>query len=105
MTTLTDRNHSPSEIKRRLDCFRSVAAQIQAGLDGKPFHWNGTEGDYNAMWAEGMGLHLVTETQIKKRGYRLKKGAKPVGSRYFGAPISKRAALYVLECQAVKEDT
>lgn len=102
MTDLSDRSHSPSEIKRRLDCFRWVAKQIQDGLDGRPFYWNGTEGDYNVMWAEAMGMHLVTETQVKKRGYRLKRGVKAVGSRYFGAPISKSAALYVLECQAVR---
>lgn len=99
---LSDRNRSPSEIKRRLDCFRAVAGEIQRGLNGTPFHWNGTEGEYNVMWAEQMGIHLITETQIKKRGYRLKRGAKPVGARYFGAPISRSAALYVLECQATK---
>ena len=99
---LSDRDRSPSEIKRRLNRFRSVAGEIQRGLDGVPFYWNGTEGEYNVMWAEHMGLHLVTETQIKKRGYRLKRGAKPVGRRYFSAPISRSAALYVLECQAVK---
>jgi hypothetical protein len=99
---LSDRDHSPSEIIRRLESVREVSRQIQAGLRGTPFHWNGTEGEYNVAWAELLGLHLVTETQIKKRGYRLKRGAKPVGSRYFGAPISRQALLYVLECQAAK---
>lgn len=99
---LSDRNRSPGEIKRRLDCYRDVAGQIQRGLDGVPFYWNGAEGTYNVAWAEQMGIHLVTETQIKKRGYRLKRGAKPVGRRYFGAPISRSALLYVLECQAAK---
>ncbi len=105
MTHLSeDRPHAPNEIARRLDCFRNVAAQIQAGLQGKPFHWNGTEGDYNVGWAEQMGIHLVTKTWLEKRGYRLKRGAKPVGSRYFSSPISASHALYVLECQAVKKD-
>ena len=100
----TDRDHSPSEIIRRLDCYRSVAIQIQAGLKGKPFQWNGTEGEYNVMWAEDLGLHLVSATWIEKHGYRLKRGTKPVGSRYYGAPISRFVSLFVLECQAVKRD-
>lgn len=100
---LSDRDRSPSEIVRRLDCFVSVAIQIQRALKGeKQFVWNGTEGEYNVIWAAQMGLTLTTETQIKKHGYRLKRGAKPVGWRYFSSPISKQRALYVLECQAVK---
>ena len=101
MTDLTDRNHAPSAIVRRLDCFRGVAKQIKDGLAGTPFHWNGAEGDDNVMWAEAMGLHLVTATQITKRGYRLKRRGQAVGWRYFAAPIRKSHALYVLECQAV----
>jgi len=100
---ILDRERSPSEIKRRLDCYRSVAAQIERGLDGTPFHWNGTEGEYNVQWAEEMGIHLVTRTWLEKRGLRLKRGVKPVGSRYFSAPISAQHALYVLECQAAKK--
>jgi hypothetical protein len=99
---LSERSRSPSEIVNRLQSMQWVATQVINGLHGAPFHWNGTEGDYNVAWAAQMGLHLVTETQIKKRGYRLKKGARPVGSRSFGAPISRQALLYVLECQAVK---
>lgn len=103
MPKLSDRDHAPSEIVRRLDCFVSVAVQIQRALRGeKQFVWDGTEGEYNVLWAAEMGLTLTTETQIKKRGYRLKRGAKPVGFRYFTAPIGKQRALYVLECQAVK---
>lgn len=99
---MSERDLSPSEVKQRLDRFKDVAGQIQRGLDGDRFYWNGAEGGYNVMWAEQMGLHLITETQIKKRGYRLKRGAKAVGSRYFGSPISRQALLYVLECQAVR---
>lgn len=102
MPKLTDRDHSPAEIIRRLDCHRSVAGQVQAGLRGTLFTWNQTEGEYNVMWAEDLGLHLVSKTWIENHGYRLKRGVKAVGMRYFGAPISRYIALYVLECQAVK---
>ena len=52
--------------------------------------------------AAQMGATLVTKTSLERDGYRLKRGAKPVGRGYFFAPISRSAALYVLECQAVK---
>lgn len=106
MTKLSDRDRSPSEIVRRLDCFLSVAIQLRRALKReKQFVWDGTEGEYNVQWAAEMGLTLVTKTQIEKRGYRLKRGAKPVGFRYFGAPISRRHPVYVLECQAVKVES
>lgn len=104
MPPLTDRDHKPSEIITRLYIYRDVAGQIQNGLSGYPFSWAGTEGEYNVQWAEDMGIHLVTETWLKKHGYRLKRGAQPVGRRYFHAPISKMHPVYVLECQAVKRE-
>lgn len=104
MPPLTDRDHKPSEIVSRLYCYRDVAGQIQNGLAGQPFSWDGTEGEYNVQWAADMGIHLVTETWIRKHGYRLKRGAQPVGHRYFHAPISKKHPVYVLECQAVKRE-
>ena len=104
MTTFSDRAYSPGDIIHRLDRFCDVARQIQSGLAGNAFVWNGTEGDYNVGWAEQMGLHLVTRTWLDKHNYRLKRGAKPVGSRYYSAPISGQRALYVLECQTHKKE-
>lgn len=101
MPPLTDRDHSPSEIIRRLDCFKSVAAQIERGLRDERFAWGETEGEYNVDWAAQMGLHLVTETWIEEHGYRLKRGVSPVGSRYL---IDGQRKLYVLECQAVRKE-
>ena len=39
---------------------------------------------------------------VQKLGYQLKRGAKPVGTAYFGSPIQKWADLYVLEVQCQK---
>jgi len=89
-------------MNNRLSRLREAAAAVRSGLGGAPFVWNGVEGDMYVPYAAQLGITLVTLTQIKKRGYRLKKNATPVGSRYFGAPIQKYADLYVLECQAVK---
>ncbi len=103
MPRLSDRPHSPSEIQRRLETISGVATEIHEGLGGKPFQWNGAEGEWKVLWAEDLGITLLTKTALEKRGYRLKRGAKPIGRRYFGAPIQKYAELYVLECQCVRE--
>lgn len=90
-------------IDNRLARLREAAAQVKAGLRGEPFIWDGFQSDMYVPYAAQLGVTLVTLTQIKQRGYRLKRGAAPVGSRSFGAPIQQWAALYVLECQAVKK--
>lgn len=97
-------NVSPSEIKGKLDSWRYVAQAIKDGLEGKPFSWCGGEFDAYKPKAQQMGITLVTKTQIKKMGYRLKKNVKPVGNGYFKSPISRSADLYVLECQAVNDN-
>lgn len=96
-------NISPSEIKDKLASWSHVANQIINGLSGKTFSWSGGEFEAYRVKAKAMGITLVTKSQIKKLGYRLKRDAQPIGNGYFRAPISRSADLYVLECQAVKE--
>ena len=72
------------------------------GLDGQPFSWGDGQRQAWVPILKAAGVTLITKTQIEKHGYRLKRGAKPVGSAYFGAPIKRYADLYVLEVQCVK---
>lgn len=102
---MTDRDYSPGEIVGRLERYREVAAEVQAGLRGRRFRWGLAEGEHNVCRAADLGITLLTETQIAGRGYRLKQRARPVGHRHFGAPIGRSAALYVLECQCVKVES
>lgn len=97
-------NVSPSEVKNKLSSWIYVATQIRDGLNGIPFDWTGGEFEAYRVKAEAMGLTLITKTQVTKQGYRLRQGARPVGRGYFRAPISRSADLYILECQAVKEE-
>jgi hypothetical protein len=94
----------PSEIKNNLTTWQYVANAIIDGLNGEPFSWNGGEFASYRPKAEAMGITLVTKTRIDKMGRRLKRGAKPVGKGYFSAPISRRADLYVMECQTSESD-
>ncbi len=93
---------TPYEIKKRLASWQKVAQFVIDGLNGKPFSWTGGELDAYKPKAKQMGVTLVTKTQIKKLGYRLKRNAKPVGNGYFYAPISRSANLYILECQTIE---
>lgn len=97
-------NVSPSEIKNRLQSWRYVAQAIIDGLEGKPFSWGDGERTAYTQKAKKMGITLITATQAKKQGYRIKHGAKSVGTAYFRSPISNYGNLYVLECQCVKEE-
>lgn len=75
---------------------------VQEGLEGHPFEWGDGQRKSWTPKLEKCGITLVTKTQIAKRGYRVKKGKKPVGSAYFGTPIKRYAELYVLEEQCAK---
>lgn len=96
-------NITPSKIKHKLETWQYVAQAIINGLNGKPFSWTGGEFDAYRIKAQAMGCTLVTKSKIERDGYRLRRGAKPVGNGYFKAPISRSADLYILECQAVKD--
>lgn len=93
---------SRAVVKARAQRFQEVARVIERGLrtddQYRTFHWKGSE-NHLVQVAEQMGFTLVTESRAKKVGYVLKKGQKPVGVVYYEAPISKDAAVYVLECQ------
>lgn len=73
------------------------------GLDGNPFYWDDGPRIQYQKKLKNCGITLLTKTALKKKGYRLKRGAEPVGSAYFGSPIKNIGELYILECQAVKE--
>jgi len=101
---MNNKSVSPSVIQARLASYRKIIDAISRGLSGKPFHW--TNGEYEAYRAKAyvMGFTLVTRTKLEKTGCRLKRGVRPVGTAYFRSPISRDIDLYVLECQAVKDE-
>ncbi|CAA7619054.1 hypothetical protein [Magnetospirillum sp. SS-4] len=82
-------------IRKRMD----VLGEVLAGLEGKPFDWNGAEGEGKVKTLATMCIVLVTASGMRKRDHVLKRGAVPVGRRYYGAPIQRSADLYVLGLQ------
>ncbi len=84
-----------AQLQRRIN----VANEIINGLRGEPFEWGGGETSAKQGILKELGITLVTKTRAAKLGYELNKKAKPVGECYFTRPISRSAAVYVLECQ------
>lgn len=88
--------------KRALAALRRAAetiAQLEAGLNGQPFNWRGVDAQHREPIVRELGFTLVSKSYAKTLGYELIPGAAPVGVKYFGAPISRFAEVYILECQ------
>lgn len=80
---------------------------VQRRLDGKTTAPDWSEGlrvTYTRM-LRGLGLTLITSTAATKRGLRVKRGAQPIATGYFGAPIQRQADLFIaeLQCSPVKQ--
>jgi hypothetical protein len=74
-----------------------VADSLKKG--GVPFRWG--EG-VRIRWTKLLGragVVLMTRTALARQGLEPKRGAKPVGTAYFGAPLQVQAGLYVLGVQ------
>ena len=89
-------------LERRLARFEEVAAAVRYGLQGHPFLWPEWARKLHVPVAAQMGCTLVTATALAKLGHQLKRGARPVGRAYWGAPLKRHADLYVLEVQTTK---
>lgn len=96
-------SQAPSSVIRRLERRKRVAGEIIDGLQGRPFRWGDGTHSAKRPLLEELGVTLVTETRLRKIGRAVKRGARPVGSIYFPAPIQRHADVYVLECQTKPE--
>ncbi|MCP4352619.1 MAG: hypothetical protein GY795_44750 [Desulfobacterales bacterium] len=94
----------PKEMKDHIGRHIDTLRQIYHGLDGDTFSWNDSARVYHVRRAEAAEITLMTKTALKKKGYRLKRGAKPVGYAYYKAPLSKKVGLYIVECQCNVSD-
>lgn len=93
------KSKSPSAIKRMLESRIKVYQQIIDALDGKSvIDWTLGEADaYTKILAE-CGLHVASKSKIERDGLELKQGVKPLGTRYYGSPISGSYPVYLVEC-------
>ncbi len=93
-----------STFLRTLDRQIDYLTAVRDGLRGHPFAYGDGAGSAAKRALAALGITLVTATWLAERGYVLNRGAQPVGSVYFPAPISRSCPVYVLECQAFLRD-
>ncbi len=89
---LTTRIELLGHVRRRIDGF------------GEVLDWSESARVTYTRILKGIGLTVVSETAAKKRGLQLKRGAQVVARGYFGAPLQRRADLYIaeLQCRPIK---
>ena len=66
---------------------------IKATQDGGPSEWMGAGKALEKHWRV-LGIKLISKTRGEKLGLALKRTARPLLIRYFGAPINDHVALY-----------
>jgi hypothetical protein len=70
---------------------------LEDGLRGAPHSLGLGEADACEKSLAKLGVVFLTKTKAAKQGLELRRGAKPVVRRYYGAPISDWKDLYVRE--------
>jgi hypothetical protein len=84
-------------LERRATLASTIAAGLRANLPA--FSWGQGEAGAKGCLLADFGIRLVTVSGAKKFGHEIKPGLKPIGSRYFGAPIQQQCDLYVFGVQ------
>lgn len=84
-------------LKHRVSSMIRWMTILQEGLNGNPQTLGLAAGDAFQKCLEKYGIHLLTMTKASGEGLELRRGARPVARRYYGAPISDWADLYVQE--------
>lgn len=83
--------------RMQLSRLADLLALIERALSEKRpvFHWcDGARKPWTRLLRQA-GVVLMTPTAMLRRGHEPKRGARPVGTAYFGAPIKQDGELYV----------
>lgn len=86
-----------SDLKRRMASTARWMMTLEDGLNGRPHSLGLGEADAFEKSLSKLGVCFLSKTKAAKQGLELRRGAKPVVRRYYGAPISDWKDLYVLE--------
>lgn len=86
-----------SDLKRRMESTARWMMVLEDGLRGVPHSLGLGEADAFEKSLARLGVQFLSKTKAAKQGLELRRGAKPVVRRYYGAPISDWKDLYVLE--------
>jgi len=70
---------------------------LESGLNGHPHSLYKGEAKAFEETLGRLGVRFLSKTKAAREGLELRRGAKPVVSRYYGAPIKDFRDLYCLE--------
>ena len=91
--------------QRRCDLIAEVIEALEIARDAVtvgPIYWGDGEYTSKRKLLDELGIKLVTKTALEKRGHRVKRGATPVGTVHFPAPIQRHCAVYILGVQTTE---
>lgn len=86
-------------LQRIATCQQTLREFFDGATGAKPFVWGEYERESKMHLLSQIGFVLVSKTKLEKGGHRLKKGAKPIGTGYYGSPLRLYANLYLLGVQ------
>lgn len=86
-----------SDVKRRMNSHLRWMTVLSDGLAGKPHGLSNDAGNAFEKYLKTLGLEAISMTRATGRGLKLRKGAKPICSRYYKRPISTYNDLYLLQ--------
>lgn len=86
-----------SDVKRRVSSKLRWLNVLTDGLNGAAHSLGSGEGDAFEKFLKTLDLEAISVSRAAERGLKLRKGAKPVCSRYYKRPISGYHDLYLLQ--------
>lgn len=89
------------KLRHRIERAAYALRVVTDGVNGKPRTLGASDAESVLRYLSGVGIELVTKTAAERRGFRLKRGARPLARRYFPAPLKRYADLFDLGSQCV----
>ena len=80
-TTWVRRGYDVKRVEQRIERARYALQVLEDGLRGRPRRLGSTDAESVTRLLAVAGVESVTQTGARRRGYRLKRGARPLAER------------------------
>lgn len=83
-----------STVRERVATTRHWFDVLEKSMAGEPFRLGEAKRLSFMKTLESLGIELMTMTQAKQKGLKPRRGQKPLGTAYYGAPLQINAPLW-----------
>lgn len=83
-----------STVRERVATTRHWFDVLERAMSGEPFKLGEAKRLSFMKTLESLGIELMTTTQAKRHGLKPRRGQKPLGTAYYGAPLQINAPLW-----------